>query len=214
MPRKNHEGGIVVYDDRVTTAMKMNSKQWLLAIGAGIVVGAGVYLMLPLIVVAAVSAVVASLVAILVYRYLDSQTKVKDVPAKTDPRQELMSLLDRLVALNIDIREAGLASDVLLRVETIVDKLRDLLPELNERYPGHELAWTLNQMARAYLSKVVRPYVALSEADRAERKQELLKSLNGVEAEVDNVADLVQGDKRGDFRAKAAFLRARFVQES
>ena len=51
MPRKNHEGGIVVYDDRVTTAMKMNSKQWLLAIGAGIVVGAGVYLMLPLIVV-------------------------------------------------------------------------------------------------------------------------------------------------------------------
>ncbi len=194
--------------------MKMNSKHWLLVIGAGMVVGAGVYLMLPLIVVAAVSAVVASLVAILVYRYLDSQTKVKDVPAKTDPRQELMSLLDRLVALNIDIREAGLASDVLLRVETIVDKLRDLLPELNERYPGHELAWTLNQMAREYLSKVVRPYVALSAADRAERKQELLKSLNGVEAEVDNVADLVQGDKRGDFRAKAAFLRARFVQES
>ena len=214
MPRKNHEGGIVVYDDRVTTAMKMNSKQWLLAIGAGIVVGAGVYLMLPLIVVAVVSAVVSSLVAIGVYRYLDSQTKVKDAPAKTDPRQELMSLLDRLVALNIEIREAGLASDVLLRVETIIDKLRDLLPDLNERYPGHELAWTLNQMARAYLSKIVRPYVALSAADRADRKQELLKSLNGVEAEVDNVGDLVQGDKRGDFRAKAAFLRARFVQES
>ncbi len=194
--------------------MKMNSKQWLLVIGAGIVVGAGVYLMLPLIVVAAVSAVVGSVVAIVAYRYLDSQTKVRDVPAKIDPREELMSLLDRLVALNIDIREAGLASDVLLRVETIIDKLRDLLPELNERYPGHELAWTLNQMAREYLSKVVRPYVALSEADRAERKQELLKSLNGVEAEVDNVADLVQGDKRGDFRAKAAFLRARFVQES
>ena len=194
--------------------MKMNSKQWLLVIGAGIVVGAGVYLMLPLIVVAAVSAVVGSVVAIVAYRYLDSQTKVRDVPAKIDPREDLMSLLDRLVALNIDIREAGLASDVLLRVETIIDKLRDLLPELNERYPGHELAWTLNQMAREYLSKVVRPYVALSEADRAERKQELLKSLNGVEAEVDNVADLVQGDKRGDFRAKAAFLRARFVQES
>ena len=194
--------------------MKMNSKQWLLAIGAGIVVGAGVYLMLPLIVVAVVSAVVSSLVAIGVYHYFDSQTKVKDAPAKTDPRQELMSLLDRLVALNIEIREAGLASDVLIRVETIIDKLRDLLPELNERYPRHELAWTLNQMARAYLSKVVRPYVALSAADRAERKQELLKSLNGVEAEVDNVGDLVQGDKRGDFRAKAAFLRARFVQES
>ena len=183
----------------------MNSKHWLLAIGAGIIVGAGVYLMLPLIVVAAVSAVVASLVTILVYRHLEGQTKRV---------QELRSLLDRLGALNVDIREAGLASDVLLRVETIIDKLRDLLPELNERYPGHELAWTLNQMAREYLSKVVRPYVALSEADRAERQQELLKSLNGVEAEVDNVADLVQGDKRGDFRAKAAFLRARFVQES
>ena len=46
------------------------------------------------------------------------------------------------------------------------------------------------------------------------RRKELLNSLNGLEAELDNVADLVRNEKLGDFRAKAAFLRARFVEEA
>ena len=102
--------------------------------------------------------------------------------------------------------------DILARVEAIIDKLRPLLPEINERYPSHELTWTLNQMAKEYLQKAIRPYAALSPADRENRRAELLQSLDGVEGEVDNVAELVRGDKMGDFKAKAAFLRARFVQ--
>ena len=58
----------------------------------------------------------------------------------------------------------------------------------------------------------LRPYVALSRKDREDRRPELLKSLDGLEAEIDNVAELVRGDKMGDFKAKAAFLRARFVE--
>ncbi len=191
----------------------MTPKRWIAAIGAGLAVGAVVYFMFPLVVVSAVSAGVASLVTIGVYRYLDSQKK-PETPTKKDPRQELAALLNGLVNLNILIREEALHAEVLARVEAIIDKLRTLLPEINQRYPSHELTWTLNQMAREYLQKALRPYVSLSESDRRDRQAELLKSLDGVEAEVDNVAELVRGDKMGDFKAKAAFLRARFVQDA
>lgn len=189
----------------------MSPQRWLAAIAIGLAAGAVVYFMFPLILVSAVSAGVASLVTIGVYRYLDGQNKPEPAP-KQDPRVELAALLNGLVQLNVQIREEGLGADVLGRVEGIIDKLRGLLPEINQRYPVHELTWTLNQMAREYLQKALRPYMALSPQDREDRRAELLKSLDGVEAEVDNVADLVRGDKMGDFKAKAAFLRARFVQ--
>lgn len=193
--------------------MKMSPKRWIAAVAIGLVAGAGVYFLFPLVVIAAVSALVASLVTIGVYRYLDSQNK-PEPPRKPNPLREVAALLDGLVTLNIQIREEGLGDDVLGRVEGIIDKLRALLPEINERYPAHELTWTLNQMAKEYLQKVLRPYMALARGDRDDRRAELLKSLDGVEAEVDNVAELVRGDKMGDFKAKAAFLRARFVQDA
>ncbi len=191
--------------------MKMSPKRWLFVIGIGLVAGAVVFFMFPLIVISAVSAVVASLVTIGVYRVLDSGKKAEQ-PAKADPRKELRALLGGLIELNIRIREEGLSDRVLARVEGIIDKQRGLLPEINERYPTHELTWTLNQMAKEYLPKVLNPFLALSKTDRDEREAELMKSLDGLEAEVDNVEDLVRGDKMGDFKAKAAFLRARFVQ--
>ena len=191
--------------------MKMSQKRWLLAIGIGLVAGAVAFYLLPLIIVSAVSAVVASLVTIAVYRVLDSK-KTTDQPAKPDPRKELRARLDGLVELNIRIREEGLGDQALSRFEGIIDKLRELLPGINQRYPTHELTWTLNQMAKEYLPKGVNPFVALSALDRDERQAELMTSLDGLEAEVDNVAELIRGDKLGDFKAKAAFLRARFVQ--
>jgi len=193
--------------------MKMSPKRWIAAVAIGLIAGAGVYFLFPLVVIATVSALVASLVTIGIYRYLDSQNK-PEPPRKPDPRRELTALMDGLVMLNIQIREEGLGDDVLGRVEGIIDKLRTLLPEINARYPAHELTWTLNQMAKEYLQKVLRPYMALARGDRDDRRAELLKSLDGVEAEVDNVAELVRGDKMGDFKAKAAFLRARFVQDA
>jgi hypothetical protein len=189
----------------------MSATRWLAVVGVGIAAGVLVYALFPLIVVSVVSAAVASVVTIGVYRYLDKSNRPAP-PPKADPRAELLGLLQGLVGLNILIREEGLHDEILARVEGIIDKLRELLPEINERYPGHELTWTLNQMAKEYLQKAIRPYAALSPADRENRRAELLKSLDGVEAEVDNVAELVRGDKMGDFKAKAAFLRARFVQ--
>lgn len=190
----------------------MSGKRWVGLVGAGVAAAVAIYAMFEIIVVAVVSAAVASLVTFFLYRYLGGRSKPPP-PPRPDPRQRLLDMLGSLVDLNIRIREQGLAKTILARVEHIIDKLRDLLEDINERHPEHELTWTLNQMAKQYLPKVMNPYLALSVKDRDGSQEELLRSLDGLEAEIDNVADLVRGDKLGDFKAKAAFLRARFVQQ-
>ena len=194
--------------------MKASTKRWAVAIGVGLLLAVVLYLLFKVVVIAVVSAVVASAVAILVYRYLDKEPKGEVASPDVDPAAELRGLLDNLVTVNIAIREEGLATDVVTRVEGIIDKLRELLPGINERHNGHELTWAVNRMAKDYLPRVVNPYIALSQTERESRRKELLNSLNGLEAEVGNVADLVRNEKLGDFRAKAAFLRARFVEEA
>ena len=190
--------------------MSKSATRWIVLIGAGIAAAIVIYMLFQLIVVAVVSAVVASLVTLAIIRY--RERKSQPAPARPDPRQELVGMLDGLVDLNIIIREQAISRDVLARLEGIIDKLRGLLEDLNERHPQHDLTWTVNQMAKAYLRKVTGPYLALSPADREGCRDEILRSLDGLESEVDNVAELVRGEKMGDFKAKAAFLRARFVQ--
>ena len=194
--------------------MKASTKRWAVAIGVGLLLAVVLYLLFKVVVIAVVSAVVASAVAILIYRYLDKEPKAEVASPDVDPAAELRGLLDNLVTVNIAIREEGLATDVVTRVEGIIDKLRELLPGINERHNGHELTWAVNRMAKDYLPRVVNPYIALSQTERESRRKELLNSLNGLEAEVGNVAGLVRNEKLGDFRAKAAFLRARFVEEA
>ncbi len=194
--------------------MKASTKRWAVAIGVGLLLASLLYLLFNVVVIAVISAAVASAVAILVYRYLDKGPQPEVTSRVVDPAAELRGLLDNLVTVNIAIREEGLATDVVTRVEEIIDKLRELLPGINERHNGHELTWAVNKMAKDYLPRVVNPYVALSQTERESRRKELLNSLNGLEAELDNVADLVRNEKLGDFRAKAAFLRARFVEEA
>ena len=188
------------------------SKRWILLAIVALTVALLVYALFEIIVVAIVSAAVASLVALGVYRYLEDRKKPDAPPPRPSPRERLLDMLGRLVDLNIRIRERGLADAVVARVEGIIDKLRAVLEDINERHPDHELTWTLNQMASEYLPKVMNPYLALPPEDRERTGKELLRSLDGLEAEVDNVADLVRGDMLGDFKAKAAFLRARFVK--
>lgn len=177
---------------------------------AGLLVAALAYLFVQTVIAAAVGAVVATLVTHAILRL--RERKAAPAPSPADPREELKGMLDGLVNLNIRIREEAIATDVLSRLEGIMDKLRGLLEDVNERHPRHELTWTLNQMAKQYLPKITDPYLALAPADREKSGNEILRSLNGLEAEIDNVADLVQNEKMGDFKAKAAFLRARFVQ--
>jgi len=164
--------------------------------------------------VSIVSAGVAAIVAIFVHRRLgssDGREESGEQPA-ADPADEWIDHLRSLAELNLAIRERALPQDVTVVLETNIDVLRRLVPELNGDYVGSDLTWTVNRMARDYLPRIVRPYLELSPVGRDEHRAELLKSLAGLESELENIAALLRDAKVGEFKTKAAFLRARFLE--
>ena len=119
--------------------------------------------------------------------------------------------LQQLLRLNLELRMGALEPDVVRQLEEIVDDLRDLIPGLCEDHAGSELTWTVKRMAEDYLPRVLGPFLALSSAERAQHRDEFVKSLAGLEAELAGIRGLVRDAKVGEFQAKAAFLRARFL---
>ena len=163
------------------------------------------------------SAAVAAGVALAVHSRLGKEAPAREPGAgeKAEGAEaEWISGLGSLVELNVAIREQALAEEVTATLESSIDVLRRLLPELNDQYVGSELTWTVNRMAEDNLPRIVHPFIQLPLPGRAEHQRELLESLGGLEAELENIAGLVRDQKVGDFRAKAAFLRTRFLDGS
>ncbi len=179
-----------------------------LALAVGVV---AIALVVEQLVVIVVSAGVAAIVAILVHRRLAGSAPREASETAAGPEDAWIGHLQSLVALDIQIRESGLPPDVTAKLEESIDVMRRILPELNDEHVGSELTWTVNRMATDYLPRVVTPYVKLSPPGREEHREELLGSLEGLESELENIRELLRGSKVGEFKTKAAFLRARFL---
>ncbi len=175
----------------------------------------GIYLLSQVLLVTLLSALVAAVVAIYVDRRMSRSGGAPgaEQPGEQpeDPATAWVSHLRSLLDLNIRIRERGLWEEVTPKLEEIIDELREIVPQLNFDYVGSELTWTVNRMATDYLPRIVDPYLELSPGARTDNQQELLQSLAGLESELSNIADLVKNHREGDFKAKAAFLRVRFL---
>lgn len=179
---------------------------WILAVAVGVIA-----FVVQQVFVIILSAAVAAVVALLVHRSLSEGTSTPADSTPLDPVDVWIVHLQSLVALNVQIRENALPPDVVEKLEASIDVLRRVMPELNDEHPGSELAWTVNRMASDYLPRIVTPYVKLSPPLRQEHREELLRSLAGLEAELENIGELLRGAKVGEFKTKAAFLRARFL---
>jgi hypothetical protein len=162
--------------------------------------------------VVVVSAVVAAVVAIFVHRKLGEASSSEPAAVQADPADEWIGRLQRLADLNLQIREHALSDEVVAKLEHTIDVLRELIPQLNEEHLGSELTWTVNRMASDYLSRILVPYIALGSGQRPEHRDELLRSLAGLEAELENIRELLRNAQVGEFKTKAAFLRARFLE--
>ena len=158
-----------------------------------------------------VSAAVAAVVAVVVHRSLSAKDAAEQTAEAPDETDTWIGHLQGLVRLNLQIREGALAAGVTGKLEHSIDMLRNVIPQLNDDYAGSELTWTVNKMAIDYLPRIVTPFVALGPAARQEHEAELLKSLQGFETELENITSLLRDSKVGEFKAKAAFLRVRFL---
>jgi hypothetical protein len=117
---------------------------------------------------------------------------------------------EALNVINLKVRSAGLAPDLVARIERLIDELADLLPTLSGQFAGFELTWQMQQIASAYLPKLVNAYASLGDAERSERRGEFEASLGELEEAAARTARALREQRTTEFENISRFLKLRF----
>jgi len=117
---------------------------------------------------------------------------------------------DALNAINLRVRSAGLALDLVQRIERLIDQLAELLPTLSGQFAGFELTWQMQQIASAYLPKLVNAYASLGDTERSERRGEFETSLAELEDAAARTARALKEQHTTEFENISRFLKLRF----
>jgi hypothetical protein len=112
--------------------------------------------------------------------------------------------------INLRVRSAGIAPDLVERIERLIDQLAELLPTLSGQFAGFELTWQMQQIASAYLPKLVNAYASLSDAERSERRKEFEASLSELEDAASRTARALREQQTTEFENISRFLKLRF----
>ena len=115
-----------------------------------------------------------------------------------------------LNAINLRVRSAGFASELVERIERLIDQLSEILPTLSGQFAGFELTWQMEQIASAYLPKLVNAYAALSDVERPQKRQDFEESLRELEDAAARTARALREQKTTEFENISRFLKLRF----
>ena len=131
-----------------------------------------------------------------------------EVVDTSDPTENYMN---QLLSINKSIRlDPYIEEGILKKLELIIDKLGNIVPRINREHPGSELTFVSNRMITSYLPELLDPYLGLTPNAREGEKEKLLKTLGSLDAEIDNIINLVDQSKVNEFRVQDTFLRHKF----
>lgn len=159
--------------------------------------------------------------AIGIWFFLNSQKKTSQTPIeqaaaslqadKPDPGSEYKRILDSLLKLNILIRKDELLDqDMVNRLESIIDDLMVVIPQMMERYPGETLTYEIKKIGENHLYKTVKEFLDLSEEGRGHQSEffnKTIESLNDVSV---RSRDIVEKNETAEFKTMANFLASKF----
>jgi hypothetical protein len=117
---------------------------------------------------------------------------------------------EALNLINLRVRSAGFTTDLVERIERLIDQLGEILPTLSSQFAGFELTWQMQQLASAYLPKLVNAYAGLSDAERPQRRGDFEESLRELEDAAARTARALQEQKTTEFENISRFLKLRF----
>src|SRR5262245_13897865 len=131
-------------------------------------------------------------------------------PPPAAPVHSERSDAEALNVINLRVRSAGLANDLVQRIERLIDQLAELLPTLSGQFAGFELTWQMQQIASAYLPKLVDAYASLNDAERSQRRSEFETSLAELEDAAARTSRALKEQHTTEFENISRFLKLRF----
>jgi len=145
----------------------------------------------------------------LLTKFTSASAAAPPSPAPAAARSD-RSDADALNVINLRVRSAGLASDLVERIERLIDQLAELLPTLSGQFAGFELTWQMQQIASAYLPKLVNAYASLSDTERSQRRSEFEASLGELEDAAARTSRALREQHTTEFENISRFLKLRF----
>jgi len=187
------------------------SKKAIIAAVIGAIVGLIFQAVIGWILLIIIGAILGLIVGMFLFPASGKRPQIEVVDT-SDPTE---NLLEQLLSLNKKIRlDPSLEKEVLEKLESIIDKLGKIVPRTNREHPGSELTYVANRMITNYLPELLDPYLGLSAQARDGETSKLLTTLNSLDAEIDNIINLVDQRKVNEFRVQDTFLRHKFHEKS
>jgi len=144
---------------------------------------------------------------------VSSSTKEQSpsTPEKKDPGADFKKILDTLIKLNLLIRtDRDFSMDLILKIESIIDDLKALIPDMITRYPGETLTYELKKIGGTHLFKTVKEYLDLSLNSRQIQRQAFEKTIESLHDVCKRSRQIVDNNEIAEFKTMAHFLEGKF----
>jgi len=144
---------------------------------------------------------------------VSSSTKEQSpsTPEKKDPGADFKKILDTLIKLNLLIRtDRNFSMDLILKIESIIDDLKALIPDMITRYPGETLTYEMKKIGATHLFKTVKEYLDLSLNSRQIQRQAFEKTIESLHDVCKRSRQIVDNNEIAEFKTMAHFLEGKF----
>jgi len=144
---------------------------------------------------------------------VSSEPGVQSPPTaeKKDPGADFKQSLDTLIKLNLLIRiDREFSMDLISKIESIIDDLKALLPDMITRYPGETLTYELKKIGATHLFKTVKEYLDLSPDSRQTQRQAFEKTIESLHDVCVRSREIVDNNEIAEFKTMAHFLEGKF----
>ena len=132
-------------------------------------------------------------------------------PEKKDPGADFKEILDTLIKLNLLIRtDRDFSMDLILKIESIIDDLKALIPDMITRYPGETLTYELKKIGATHLFKTVKEYLDLSLDSRQIQREAFEKTIESLHDVCKRSRQIVDNNEIAEFKTMAHFLEGKF----
>ena len=137
-----------------------------------------------------------------------------DIPAsksENSSKQELKSIMDSLLSLNILMRkDRDFSSKMRGEVEAVIDDLTMITPAMMDRYPGETLTYEIKKIGKNHLYKTVKEYLDLSLESRKNQLDTFEKTIKSLHEISNRSRDIVEKNETAEFKTMANFLAGKF----
>lgn len=158
-----------------------------------------------------ISAFIIAILFYLAYVYYRHTSSAK---TSKHPEAQDKSITERsfknLLKLNIQARTRLTETVCIEALEIVVDLIRLLSPQINDRLPNSQMAWIINRMDTEYLPKLLDPFIQLSPETRKNQQDSFLAALSSIQKELEEVRDMLNSSDEDQFNSKATFIKQRF----